>query len=37
MRLELTLAGLLVKFDNHYTTWGAPDNSVYNKQIEAVK
>ena len=23
MRLELTLAGLLVKLANHYTTWGA--------------
>ena len=23
MRLELTLAGLLVKLANHYTNWGA--------------
>ena len=29
MRLELTLAGLLVKLANHYTTRGAFDFNVY--------
>ena len=31
MRLKLILAGLLVKFANHYATWGAP---CWNKYVE---
>ena len=29
MRLELTLAGLLVKLANHYTTWGTHGHFKY--------
>ena len=36
MRLELTLAGLLVKLANHYTTRGAPNHLVYLEIINTI-
>ena len=39
MRLELTLAGLLVKLANHYTTRGARDDNHYttgNSTLRAI-